>query len=97
MQVWSKYDPETDDKLARPKAGEYLNLELAKVLEEGENERNRTMRNVKETERNLDLYRKTKGLARRTTKTLIYILKKFQRETPQRLSHAFLNAKIGWG
>nr|CAH0105921.1 unnamed protein product [Daphnia galeata] len=35
LQVWHKYDQETADKLARRKAEEYLDPELAKVLENG--------------------------------------------------------------
>lgn len=41
LQVWRKYDQETADKLARRKAGEYLDPELAKVLEEREKKMDR--------------------------------------------------------
>lgn len=34
LQVWRKYDYETADKMARKKAGEYDDPDLAKVLEE---------------------------------------------------------------
>lgn len=34
LQVWRKYDQDTADKLSRRKAGEFLDPELAKVLEE---------------------------------------------------------------
>ena len=32
LQVWRKYDQETAEKLARRKAGEFLDPELAKVF-----------------------------------------------------------------
>ena len=41
LQVWRKYDQETADKPARRKAGEYLDPELAKVLEEREKKMDR--------------------------------------------------------
>ena len=44
LQVWRKYDQETADKLARRKAGEYLDPELAKVLEEREKKMHREKR-----------------------------------------------------
>jgi hypothetical protein len=44
LQVWRKYDQETADKLARRKAGEYLDPELAKVLEEREKKMDREKR-----------------------------------------------------
>ena len=44
LQVWRKYDQETADKLARRKAGEYLDPELAKVLEEREKKMDRERR-----------------------------------------------------
>jgi hypothetical protein len=34
LQVWRRYDQETADKFARRKAGEYLDEDLAKCLEE---------------------------------------------------------------
>lgn len=34
LQVWRKYDHETAERLARTKAGEFLDPDLAKVLEE---------------------------------------------------------------
>lgn len=36
LQVWRRYDQDTAEKLARRKAGEFLDPELAKVLEERE-------------------------------------------------------------
>lgn len=44
LQVWRKYDQDTADKLARRKAGEYLDPELAKVLEEREKRMDREKR-----------------------------------------------------
>ena len=44
LQVWRKYDQETADKLARRKAGEFLDPELAKVLEEREKKMDREKR-----------------------------------------------------
>ena len=51
LQVWRKYDQETADKPARRKAGEYLDPELAKVLEEREKKMDREKRE-RETGRN---------------------------------------------
>ena len=52
LQVLRKYDQETAEKLARRKAGEFLDPELAKVLEERERKLDREKRErEKEKER----------------------------------------------
>jgi hypothetical protein len=47
-QVWRKYDQETADKFARRKAGEFLDPDLAKVLEEQEKRADRIKREPKD-------------------------------------------------
>jgi hypothetical protein len=44
LQVWRKYDQETADKFARRKAGEFLDPDLAKVLEDQEKRTDRAKR-----------------------------------------------------
>ncbi len=52
LQVWRRYDQKTADKLARMKAGEFLDPELAKILEEREKRHDRDRRErEKERER----------------------------------------------
>lgn len=65
LQVWRKYDQETADKLARRKAGEYLDPELAKVLEEREKKMDRERRE-RETGRNLAIDQNATGVTRHT-------------------------------
>lgn len=54
LQVWRKYDQDTADKLYRRKAGEFLDPELAKVLEEREKKIEREKR---ERERERERFR----------------------------------------
>jgi hypothetical protein len=44
LQVWRKYDQETADKFARRKDGEFLDPDLAKVLEDQEKRTDRAKR-----------------------------------------------------
>ena len=44
LKVWRKYDQETVDKFARRKAGEFLDPDLAKVLEDQEKRTDRAKR-----------------------------------------------------
>ena len=54
LQVWRRYDQDTADKLARRKAGEFLDPELSKVLEERERKHDREKR---ERERDKERFR----------------------------------------
>lgn len=54
LQVWRKYDQDTADKLSRRKAGEFLDPELAKVLEERDKKLDREKR---EREREKEKFR----------------------------------------
>ena len=62
LQVWHTYDQETADKLARRKAGEFLDPELAKVLEEREKKMDREKRErEREKERHGSRSKRYKG------------------------------------
>ena len=62
LQVWKRYDHETADKMARMKAGEYLDPELAKVLEIREKKQERDKRErEREKERSRNEPKRFKG------------------------------------
>jgi hypothetical protein len=61
LQVWRRYDQETADKLARMKAGEFLDPELAKILEEREKRHDRDRREREKERERSNRSRRSRG------------------------------------